>query len=355
MATLTAPFDIRALSDIAQSLEATHSIYATDRAGNKITDLELTEGGLTLTLDEAWSPYAQLEASVAVLNDMRQIDPRKAHRIVVELGYKYPGGVLDQHVVADLVLSEWQDRYDGTATIMARSDEQLLMEWESLGAVASYPAGATAVDVIRLELARTLGVIPVITTKSDASLSEAIDVGVGVDRFDIMTTLADSADVWLYCDARRVWHIADRPVGVGASKVQLTTGAAGIVTNREASLSRETWGNAVTVEFLDRKFGYASVSSGPFSTSTVGVCTYRVSKDAPYPGAARANAVAQAVLSRVFTRGSKGSITALAAWWLKPGDTVTTPEGQRVLCSSVRFTFPNALMQVDTRSEKDEI
>lgn len=355
MSVVTEPFDSRALADIAQSLEATHSIYATNKSGVKITDLELTESGLTLTLDEGWSPYAQLDATVVALDDMRILDPRKAHRIVVELGYKYPGGVLDQHVVADLVLSEWRNGYDGTVSLTARSDEQLLMEWDSLGAVATYPVGTSAVEVIRLELVRTLGVQARVTATTDATISEQIDVGVGVDRYDIMTSLADGADVWLYCDALRVWHIANRPLALGASSVQLTTGPTGIVTNREASLSRETWGNAVTVEFQDRKFGFASVTTGDLSVSAVGVCAYRIKKDAPYPGAARANAVAQTNLARVFSRGNSASITALAAWWVKPGDTVTTPEAQRVLVSSVRFTLPNALMQIETRSPKDEI
>lgn len=355
MTDITAPYDLSALQQIAQSLETTYSLTLTTRTGTVIAPLELAGNGLDFALDEAWTPYAQLQANVIGLEDMSIIDPRKGHRIVLELGYKYTGGTIDQHVVADLVLAEWTTKFDGTFDITAHSDERLLQEWESLGVSVTYPSGTQAVNVIFSELQRTLGVSALVTAVRDTDITEPIIIGTGVNRWDVMRSLADQADIWVYCDALRNWIIADRPSKLTAPVAQLTTGPNGVVVDREMRLSRDTWGNTAVIEYSDKRFGYASRSAGEMGTDNVGVCAYRISIDAPYPGSVRANQAANALLRRVLSRGESKSLTALAAWWVAPGDTVTDPDTERLLVSSVRFTFPDSLMQVKTRTIEDEI
>lgn len=348
---VTDPWLPRAADEITQTLTPTYTLSATTATGEPLTDLELAEGStLTVTFDEGWSPHVQLAATCPLLDDMHILDPRAGVRIRLSLGYRYPGGQVDEHLVADLALNEWADtavadRFD----LSAHSDEMLLEEWDSLGGTVIYAAGQQVVDVIAAELYRTLAVTPLVTAARDTAITEDIIVSTGTSRWDLMKSLADTADVWLYCDGLRVWHIAERPSTLGQPVAQLATGPGGTVTARQTAMSRQAWGNAVLVEYAGGQFGWAAQTTGPMGTETVGVNAVRVRYGAPWPGQSRANAAAAAILARALTRGDSQSLTALAAWWVRPGHTVTDTAAERVLVARVTHSFPDALMTIHTR------
>lgn len=347
----TAPFDPRALTDVAQVLSTTARLYATTSTGVFLADLPLSEDSThTLTDDETWTPRVQLQATVDRLADMSVLDPRKGTRVCLELGYVYPGGQVDQHLVANLALDKWNAQDDRTASIVAYSDEAPLADWDSLGATATYPVGTPVVDVIRAELVRTLGVPPVVTAPRSQTITEDIVVSTGVNRWDLMASLADQADLWFYCDALRTWHLDARPDGTAVPVAPLTTGPVGIVTEIEDGVDRREWGNAVLVEYQDRRYGVASRSFGPLGTDTVGVKAVTVRRAVPYPGATAANQAAGAILRRVITRGAGRSLTALATYWLRAGDVITDPDAARHIVQRVQFIFPTSIMTVTTRT-----
>ena len=68
---------------------------------------------------------------------------------------------------------------------------------------------------------------------------------------------------------------------------------------------------------------------------------------------AAANAAARVLLGRALSRGRSLSVTAVAAYWLRPGHTVTvqlpTGDQERHLVSRVDFDIPAGLMTVRTR------
>lgn len=343
---MTAPFSSQALTDLPTTLETTAKVYATTRTGTQLLDLEVEN--LSWTLDEAWAPSASLSVTAVRPTDPRILDPRKGVRIVLELGYRYMGGDLDQHKVADLLLVNWTS--DGeTIQITAVDDALMLQEWVRLSGTVMYPMGTPIVQVIEAQIAASVGRVALIETINRVTLAEPLTIGPSTNLSGLISALADQANVWVRCDPLRVWRISDRPSAVGASVVQVTTGPVGITTAIEDGMSRVAWANAVSLEFDGEQFAFYDYPAGPMGTGELGIVAQVDRVAAPWPGTIAATEAARARLARAFTRGDAQSLTALAAWWVRPGDTITTPDLERVIVSKVNFTFPESLMQVETR------
>lgn len=344
--SITSPFSAQALTDLGTTLETTAKVYATTAAGVHLLDLEVES--FSFDFDEAWSPSVSLSATAVRPEDPRILDPRKGVRIVLELGYKYTGGDLDQHKVADLILSSWTSQGE-SIQITAVDDSRRLLEWVPLTGTTTYAVGTSILSIITSQLSSALGVLTVVDTRNQVTLAEPLTVGPSTNLAGLVSSLADQADVWLRCDALRVWRITDRPRAIGQSVVQVTTGSTGITTEVEDGMSRTDWANAVSLEFDNGQFAFASYTAGEMGTSSVGIVadTFRIS--APWPGTPAATQAAYSRLARSFTRGDAQALTALAAWWVRPGDTITTPEAERVIVSSIKFTFPDSLMIIQTR------
>lgn len=344
--SITSPFDLRALSDLSSDLEATCVVTATSATGDPLGVLDVDS--LVLTLDEAWAPHARLEATCSH-PDPRMLDPRTAVRINLSLGYRYAGGTLDQHPIASMLLWNWEPTSDGKIAIEAQGDELYLMEWTHLAYSKTYAVGTPIVDVIVDELSVSIGRTPIVEASRAAQLSEPLTIGTGTIVWDIIKTLSDQAGVWTYADPLGLWHVKPRPTSTGQSVVQATTGPGGIVTFEENGMSRDRWANTVILTYGSGQTAYATQTVGPFGTATVGVVAARETTSAPWPGAAAAASAAETILRLKITLGDRRAFTALAAWWLRPGDTLTTPDLDRVLASRVRFSYPDSLMTVTTR------
>ena len=348
MRDLTAPFDGQALSQIAHDIETTARVYATDAAGVELGDLDVVS--LSLLRDELAWPSVNLDVTAAIPDFLQRLDPRQGVRLRCELGYRYPGNTLDQHPVADLTLSRWNVALPGeTVNLSAYSDELVLMEWAELRGGPTYAIGTPLVNVIKSEITRLLGRSAVLESTSAATLAEPLTITPKTNVWDVLRGLAEQAGLWFRCDALRNWRISERPTSVGASVVQVTTGELGIATEMETVMSREKWGNAVLLTYASGETAYAEEPGGPLGTETVGVCAITEDLRAPWPGTVAATAAARNILSRAITRGDFRSLTALAAFWLKPGHTITDPDLNRTIASQVLFTFPDSLMQVKTR------
>lgn len=344
---MTAPFDPRALSEISQTLETTCVVTATTPDGVPIETLDVLS--LVLTMDEAWSPMVQAEMT-ATLTDPTAVDPRTGVRLAIDLGYSYPGGTLDQHTVANLAVTDWtHPAPDAAVNFNAHGDELALQQWVPLGGPTTYPVGTSIVSVIVDQLWRTIGRTPHVTAPSAALLTEPLTVGPGSRVWSVLAALADQAGIWVHADPLGTWQITTRPAALGEPVVQVATGPTGIVTGIESGLSRIEWGNAVEVEYDGGRYAYAAQTDGPMGTDAVGVCAVAVRHAAPWPGTPAAEAAARSVLLRTLTRGSAEALTALAAWWVRPGDTITRPDGSRAIVARVRFTYPDSLMTITTR------
>lgn len=344
---MTAPFDPRALAEITQTLETTCVVTATTAHGVPIETLDVSS--LVLTMDEGWSPLAQAEMTLTS-SDPTRLDPRAGVRVVIELGYRYPGGILDQHRIADLQLAEWTGTSpEDTLNATALGDEMYLQEWVPLGGPQTYPVGTPVVDIITAQLLASINRVAVVSADRGTLLSEPLTVGPGTRLWAVLKALSDQADVWTYADPLGTWHVTPRPSTTGRPVAQVTTGPTGIVTAIDTGMSRVDWGNAIELTYASGQVAYASEPLGPMGTDTVGICAVTVKTDAPWPGTFSAQAAAQSILRRTLTRGSAQALTALAAWWVRPGDTITRPDGSRAIVARVRFTFPDSLMTITTR------
>lgn len=343
---LTEPYDPRALVELNESLETTCKITATTSAGVEIETLD--PQSVVLTLDEGWHPHAQLEATVSSI-DPRLLDPRRGTRLRVTLGYRYLAGPLDEHLAADLQITEWSGPREGTISLTAHGDELRLEKYASLGYSHTHPVGTKIVDILTVELTRALGRVPLILTTSAATISEPLPINSSSQMWDIVKALADQADLWVYADALGQWRITQRPEATGASVVQVTTGAAGITKAIEEGMTLDRFGNTVILTYTDGQSAFATRTVGPFGTDEVGVVVQRVSTSAPWPGSVAAEEAANVLLRLVITRGDEEALTGLAAWWVRPGATISTPTTERVIASRVRFTYPDSLMTLTTR------
>lgn len=348
MSDLTAPFSLQALNEIGHDMETTARVYATTANGTEIGDLDVVS--LSLTQDELACPSVSLDVIAIVPEFLKDLDPRKGVRLRCELGYRYPGNILDQHLVADLVLSRWDNDVPGdTVNFSAYSDELILEQWEELRGGPTYPIGTRLVSVIVAEISRLLGRTVVVDAVSTDTLAEPLTITPKTNIWDVLRGLAEQAGLWLRCDGLREFRLSARPTSVGASVAQITTGELGIATRMTTVMSREEWGNAVLLTYASGETAYAEETTGALGTANVGVCARTEDLKAPWPGTVAATKAARNILARTITRGDFRSLTALAAFWLTPGDTITDPDLNRTIASQVLFTFPDSLMQVKTR------
>lgn len=346
--SVTAPYDPRALTDISSTLETTCTVNATTASGLPLGTLDVES--LVLTMDEAWAPHARLELTVALdAADATHLDSRKGVRIVVALGYRYTGGALDQHPAANLTLWAWSYAGPGRINVEAQGDELLLMGWTPLAQTRSYAVGSPIVDVITDLLAMALGRAASVEVPRTARLVEPLTVTTGASFWDVVKSLSEQAGIWTYADSLGTWRIAERPRALGQAVVQATTGPNGIVTEAEPAMTRDDWANTVVMTYPTGQIAYATQPDGPFGTAAVGVVAARESTSAPWPGSIAAAQGCASLLALKITRGNANSLTALAAWWVRPGHTITTPDLDRVIVSRVRFSYPDSLMTITTR------
>lgn len=317
------------------------------------------EGGARLTFDESRSPRVMADVSVRVPTDPAQlarIDPRTGARLELDAGYVRPGGASDVHTIADLVLrSRPVSRPDDLMSIQAASDESLVIDGSPTVGVAFSTANTTTAirDVLRM-------VFPALTPTVTSAVGPAIVQGPYEDRWDLIQDLADRIGARVFDDGMRGWHVDPAPV-LGTAALDLAVGANGTITSSDAQLSRdEDWGNVVLLRYRWRDTSDVEHTIVAVRRVQTGAYAANVgnSKVLPFEREVattqtEANAAAAALVARTVTRGRTLVVSAISAYWLRPGDTVnvTLPTGptEQHLVVSVEFDLGNGLMSVTTR------
>jgi hypothetical protein len=351
---------------IRQSVEYVYSATAYPVTGDPIPlDVE----DLSITFDESWSPHIQAAITAKVPEDqatLDRLDPRKNCRVKVSLGYVYDGRVSDVHVVADLHLRTREVlRPANQLRLTASSDEARAQDAKRRSAdalppkigineIVAYAAGkAVYPDTAEIvsDFAPGYGV--------NSFTELALDVG---ETFDsLITDAAGRAGVWVYSDGSRRWHITTRAAVAGVSAHKLFTGPDGTIFDSDTALQREDFFNSVTLiyKWTDAAkvdftiYGEAYVpGSGAYGVTATGWNTYVEERQGPITQA-QANAAAQTVLKYKVTRGRGIRITSAAAFWLRPGMTVTIQlplgEQERQIIRAVTFNPSSGSMTITTR------
>lgn len=363
---MTAPF----ASSAAQLVRTSHTqvvrARVVDAAGDPVTDLDVEAG--RLSFDERRAPRVVLELDSVVPageDTLAAIDGRRGARVVVDAGYLQPGTLLeDVHTVADLALVDRVvDRPGNVMRLTAESDERLFIDaGPPSAAVKISVSGAGTADAMRALIADQLPAARIVNTYP-AGPQTTFDQ-LGEDPWQALDTLADTIDADVYDDGLRTWRIEPRPTLSPVASHQLAVGAAGTILTSSTTLSRggtdaEGWYNHVELLFTDTdQFGtsYAALGSAQQATGPYGTGTTRrkyLERREQRLTAAQAQAAAEAKLRRTLSRGRSFTLSALAAWWLRPGHTVTVrlPTGpqERHLVQSVTFDLAAGRMTLTTR------
>lgn len=323
------------------------------------TPIQLDPITWRISLDETRTPRvtATLEvpldtATVALL------DPRTGVRVEIDAGYLRPDGTEDvAHRLFDLSLRRARrDRPGDRLTITAYGDESLVID--ASPAVTGTVTGVTHAAAIQTLVRQAITPGPRFTV---TATGDPVTVEPVLDRWDTIEDLADRLDADVYDRGDRTWVIEPRPVLATTPTHALTAGHGGTIVADSETTTRDEWANyvltinrwrdAADVDHEIRATAY--VSQGAFAVDgPAGRRIERIEREVPTTQAA-ANLAAAAILRRTLTRAHTRTATALAAWWVRPGHTVTVNDTAE-LVSAVEFT-DDGLMRVATRRPVGEM
>lgn len=355
-------------------------------AGVLVTDLDVRDGALTF--DAGWSPYVQ--GTVVAVTPTVGIDPRLGHRVQVDLGYVRPDGTRDVQRAADLTITAADRDYRAArTTLTVQSDEALVQESAQSDPVDLVTTFATIEEQLRHLVERALRPhVPgwIVTWSpplpSGSTLLTAHTVPIGARWWSFIETLRDVAGAEVWCDEARVWHMAysgDEDVDA-SDPLTIATGAAPLdgtaftgdvgagtpgvsrsITELVDRRDRGEWANAVVVDHTwtsesgvaQRVAQHALTMTGPHAVDTIGYRVTKIDRDTPIDQNAAA-AEAAAILRRTMARGVQYTVTARAAYWLRPRRSIRLHfDGATTYRWLTRVEFPldgSGLMTLTTRA-----
>lgn len=339
---------------LTQTMTHVVRAWVTTTAG-ELFELEVEDG--TLTWDETRAPRVQADLTCRFPNDpalLQRIDPRQNVRLRIDVGYQRPDGATEIFQVADLGLrSRRINRPDDTMTLSALSDEALVIDGAPTG--SGNISNASTTGAISAVINQVLTTTPTVVGSTGAAVSSVIFD----DRWAVINDLADRLEKQVYDNGMRNWYIAPAPT-VGNLALELKVGEGGTIIDSDAGVDRDEgfynyvwlryeWNNGTSDQVVN---GTRRIQTGPYAATTG---NYKILKIVRNVGttSTEANNAAAALVARTVTRGRTFSLSAISAYWLRPGHTVevTLPTGdpESHLVSSVAFDLRDGTMRVVTR------
>lgn len=368
MSNIYSPYRFDVEDQHRYSIRHKYSAIAHPRYGDPF---ELDVEDCNVTFDSSWSPFIQANLSVKLIEDAGQLaalDPRNGCRVSIYMGYTYDGFIDDVNLVADLhVRSRTVDRPDNQIKFRLESDEALAQDFKALSWHGQPPlTGINEFVAYHAEIAQR-PTAPVIISDFPAAYGASSLAGMvqapGQDSLRMLSDAADRLGIWIYVDGSRRWNIRNRPQYAGDTALKLSTGATSTILDVSSVLTRgdvegSGFHNAVCLKYMwkdsggvDRIiYGNAAIDSGPYDFTEIGYNTFYDDRPYPVTDATIANYAASMALRSLAGRGHQMSITAHAAYWLRPGMTVTVqlPLGdqERLLVRQVTFNPTTGTMQL---------
>lgn len=322
----------------------------------ELVELDLIDG--SVSWDERRSPRVEATLTCRRPTDeaaLERIDPRLGVRLLVNAGYRRPDGTVDLQQLVDLGLRDRDiDMPEDTMRLFAQSDEALVIDNAPSAGGTINQATTTASIVYVLQLVIP-GLSPTITATAGAAVNQS-PIG---DKWDAVNDLADRIDAKVYDNGLRVWFIAPTPTSISSPVHTVSDGVDGTIVRTRKGLSRTDFYNRVYLvyDWVDtggtshRVETVQSISSGPYAATGTNIRTLAETRELPATGT-QAAAAGLAMVKRTVTRGRSLSLTAVSAYWLRPGHalTVTDVDGTVThLVSSLEFDLKAGLMDITTR------
>lgn len=345
--------------DAAELIKVAHEQRVTCQLvrGATTWDTALLSGSLTLSED--WSPFAQFSGTIAngfTPDELAQIDPRVPFTVNLSAGYVHADGYADVHPIFTGQLEERELKQPaGVVDVRASSAELFTHDAGYLGA-DTWKTFTGVNEAVEWFIAYANGGTPVtvlshLPTAYQPSIVTSIPVGTGDSIWEILDDITTTAGVRLYVDTNGQWTIAPKAKVAGVTSAFLTTGGGGIVSNSTDRLTRDGYSGAAAITFKWKDAGGVDrVMVGTYGTS--GAKTYTAERKRAVTQL-QATTAAQNTVKMLSTRGNTFTLESVAAYWLRPGETVqvTLANGveTRHIVKSVTFDLAAGTMRVQTR------
>jgi hypothetical protein len=351
------------------SLRHKYTATAYPRGG---TPFELDVEDCSISFDKSWVPFVQADMTIKVYADQATLDlldPNKGCRVKIYAGYIYDGTVEDVKLLADLHLrTSTIDRPADTIKLSLTSDEALAEDAKRMAWAAQAPLTGinefVSFHATKASLPDTAVVVSDMPALYGATELAGMVQDVGQDSLSMIQDAAERLNLWIYCDGNRYWRIQKKTDYAGTSALKLLTGPSGTILSASTYRTRgdspgRGFHNSVALKYMwtdsggvDRVvFGNAVVSTGAYASASVGYNTFYEERKYPIANATLANAAASNLLKVLVGRGYQSVVTAHAAYWLRPGHTVTLllPAGtqQRFIVNRVDFKPVDGSMTVN--------
>lgn len=347
---------------------------------NPAFELQIT-GSPRLDYSRSWSPYVQASfraAKPAEALQLKLLDPRAKTYVHLDLGYNKMASSAVVPNVAMLRLERADSRPDGDLDIQLLGMEATAQEaiwtqdWDF-----SFPRTGIIEALSSLINSGTMGfqksVVSSLPYGYRADLLNTGDpdelghrppvVSDGTSIWSAIDSLAAQANLKVWEDGLKVWHIAARRQVGSTPAMLLSDGPGGLVTEGSYRRSREGWYNSVSLTYPDAPRHWSrpnndvrglATASGKYAPSKVGSVVYRGTRSG-YATSASADAAAQALLKTFLARGDLYRMEAVAAYWLRPGmpvDVSIQGSRSRQIVESVNFRPWDGLMDVETTPDE---
>lgn len=357
---------------VADLVLGTHKVSASLTAttpGQAPVTLSLIGGRVSWAEDRAPRVSATLRCALPDDTSLLQLlDPRLPCRLALTITYTLPNGATSSAVVADLGLrSRLVTRPSAELVLEAASDEALVID-ESLPTL--YTGTGTYVDAIAdgpgwlatlISEPLATGVPPRTVDRSAAPAAAIAWDQNYANTWDAIIDAADQLNLDVFDPGDRVFRIAPRPTVAGTSAFTITSGATGTLLDSGSTIARDNWANYVLVGYewqdstgaTQKLWGSARVSAGPYAVNTVGYKVLYEDRTGAATTQAAADKVAASILAKLLSRSRTLTATTVAAWWVRPGDTVTVDlplsAATKHLVSWVDYDIERMTMTVGTR------
>lgn len=377
MTSATAPF----APGVAELITGPHDVSATVTLTSPVLPdpLVLDVIGGRIGWDERRSPRVDGDLTCALpdgaagMTALAALDPRTSTaRVALTITYVLPSGELDAHVVADLHLRDREvNRPGGDVRIRCTSDEALAIDASPTGTYGYEGGDGTEPDTVT----KANGPAWIAGVYADLIHPE-VPAGVVItaparpaewpygnprDYWDSISDMADQLNIDVFDQGDRVLRIAPRTGVASNSVLALKSGPGGTVLRSRSGVSRDDFANFVIIRYVWTKpstgeemrvFGTARITAGPYNVTDNTYKSLVEERDSPTTQFA-ANLAAETILARMVSRSRSVNLTAVAAWWVRPGHTVTVDlpasDEARHLVSSVVFDLSEMTMDLATR------
>lgn len=355
---ITHPYQPQALDVLAK----THRQAALARItlDGVATEVAISDGSVTFSED--WTPHQKFSiTSPALAELLAAADPRTNPKVEVLAGYVYPGaGAEDIQVLATGHIRNGSNDRPGDAHVMeCVSDEMRTQDnkWMGTRQTKSF-SGLTEFLEWALDYAcpspQVIGTDIRPATRAD--LVSAVSLEPGQPLWPQIYAIFLAAGLWVYVDSTGAWRMEPKASAVAESAAVLREGPASLVKKISHAQDLDPYYTAAVLE-------YKWKDSGGTDREIFG--TWAPPPDARGKGAGHkvfyatrevqttqfnADEAARLTVQQLSTRGDSYSIEAVAAYWIRPGQTVAIgDEGIRHIVKTVSFDLGQGTMTLSTR------